>query len=193
MDLIIDNQIIKSLENEEWKPLYKTYYISSKGRIASSNHRGSGRLKLMKPSLDAGGYLRTSLRVNGKSATVKMHREVGKLFIQNPGNLPVINHKNFIRDDNRVENLEWTTWKGNAIHSSSQGRLNTFKKGEIQHPNCHLKGEQVGTAKLCKSQVIEIRYKFIPRVYTRSMLAEEYGVRPCTIKDIILRKSWKHI
>ena len=55
------------------------------------------------------------------------------------------------------------------------------------------KGEDVGTSLLYERQVKEIRAKFIPRKVTRKMLAKEYGVSEATIKDIVTRKSWKHL
>lgn len=54
-------------------------------------------------------------------------------------------------------------------------------------------GENIGTSKLREEQVLEIRSKFKPYKYTRKMLSLEYNVSEATIKDIILKKSWKHV
>ena len=51
---------------------------------------------------------------NGKVRTEKVHRLVAIAFIDNPNNLPEVNHINHIRDDNRVENLEWVDHKENC-------------------------------------------------------------------------------
>ena len=53
----------------------------------------------------------------GHSKHVAVHRLVAETFIPNPLGLPQVNHKNFVRTDNRVENLEWTTSGENNLHS----------------------------------------------------------------------------
>ena len=140
----------------------------------------------MKPSKDAHGYLRTMLKMNGRLRTVKVHRIVAENWVPNEMSKAQVNHINFDRSDNRSDNLEWVTPKENAMHSYSAGR--------VSKPICtnFVKGSAVGTAKLTEDNVREIRAKFKPRVYTREMLAKEYGVSPLTIKDAILRR-WKHV
>jgi len=178
-----------SIDGEQWKPVSNTnerYVVSDLGRLLTTGYRGSQKCQLMKPAKDANGYLRTVLLIDGKLKTIKLHRIVALEFITNPFSKSQVNHVNFIRDDNRVVNLEWTTPKENCMHSYSNGR--------IKQPICtnFVKGSKVGTSKLNEEQVLEIRSKFKPRICTRKMLAAEYGVSHHTIKDVILRR-WKHI
>lgn len=55
------------------------------------------------------------------------------------------------------------------------------------------RGEKHNMAKLTGAQVLEIRSKFIPRIYSARKLSKEYGVAKTTILDIINRKIWVHI
>lgn len=59
------------------------------------------------------------VRLNGKSFYV--HRLVAMTYVPNPDNLPVINHKNAKRDDNRYENLEWCTKRYNYEEALGRG------------------------------------------------------------------------
>lgn len=157
------------------------YYISSYGYIITKNWRNSKREAIIKTCLDACGYKRTALMHNGKLKTIKIHRLVAISFIQNPENKPQVNHIDGNKQNNNINNLEWVNNSENQIHAYKIG-LNKAKRGE-----------ENSKAILTEKQVKEIRSKFKKRVYTREMLGIEYGVKASTIKDIILRKSWKHI
>jgi hypothetical protein len=180
---------LDSLPNEEWRYVANTnnrYLVSNMGRLLTTGYKNSKICSIMKPAKDANGYYRTMMLLNGKLKTVKLHRVVAEAWIENPLNKLQVNHINFERDDNRVYNLEWATPKENSMHS--------YVNGRIKKPICtnFVKGSKIGTAKLNEEKVKEIREKFKPRIYTRKMLAAEYGVSPSTIQDVILR-GWKHV
>lgn len=67
----------------------------------------------IKTNYDQDGYLRCTL----KYKNMQVHRVIAKKYIPNPENKPCVNHKNGIKDDNSIENLEWVTYSENEKHS----------------------------------------------------------------------------
>ena len=94
------------------------YSVTKDGKIYS--HKRKRYLK----STNLKGYQRVKLRDsknNQKRSEQLVHRLVAKAYISNPNNKLEINHKNSIRDDNRVENLEWSTRSENNQHAWTYG------------------------------------------------------------------------
>lgn len=104
----------ETFTNEEWRPIegFPRYEISNQGRIKS--HTNPKKEKILRPHKTNSGYLLVTLAKgetwgNGESETVRVHKLVADAFIPNPLNRCHIRHKNLNREDNRVENLSWTT------------------------------------------------------------------------------------
>lgn len=92
------------------------YQISNMGRMKSFKVDHSG--KVMSLRNKTGDYIRVVLQKHGrKPKTVLVHRLVAKVFIPNPLNLPVVNHKDCDKQNNSVSNLEWCTNSYNVRHS----------------------------------------------------------------------------
>lgn len=125
---------------EVWKPIegFEEFYeVSNLGRIRSKDRiqkvplgrQGIVRGKILKIQPNSRGYLRAQLyNKRGEKKYFFVHRLVAQAFIENPQNLPVVNHLDFDYTNNKADNLEWTTLKGNMQYSLVRGRLKRTKE-----------------------------------------------------------------
>lgn len=109
------------MQEEIWKDIsgYEgLYQISNLGRVKSKR-------KILKPI--NGEYLHVGLSKNGIQTTKLIHRLVAENFIDNPNNLPQVNHKDENKHNNCVNNLEWITFKENMNYGTKQDRESIIK------------------------------------------------------------------
>lgn len=124
---------------------------------------------------DKDGYSKVSVKdLNGKWTSKSVHSLVALTFIPNPENKTCVNHINGVRDDNRVENLEWVTPKENVLHSFQSGRRKICK--EI--PKVTL---------LTDFQISQI--DFLRQYYSLNQLSKLFNISYQSMKNIVIKKK----
>ena len=118
------------MKGEIWKDVkdYEgLYQVSNMGRVKSLNYRNTGKEKIMKGFDNGHGYLFVVLFKDGKDKKCRINRLVAQAFLENPQNLPEVNHKDNIRTNNCVDNLEWCTKQYNIDYSLSKAVIGINK------------------------------------------------------------------
>ena len=166
---------------EEWRDVKNyegLYQISNYGRLRRW-YPYKKKFKILKP-VQKDGYECCTLSKNSIKKWNRLHRLVASAFLENTNNLPFINHKDAIRNNNFVNNLEWC--------NSSYNNKYTFTNGK----GVRIVGEDSHSSKLKEIEVISIFKKSIDGAKNYE-LALEFKVAQSTISDILKGKKWKHI
>lgn len=124
------------------------------------------------------GYKKFMLRKPNYKKIVFTHRVVAECFINNPLNKPFVNHKNSIKNDNNIENLEWCTASENLKHSFSHG-----KNSQV--------GERNAKSKLTSDEVYKIKFETDGMIH--SQIAKIYNIHTNHVGSIKRNERWSHI
>lgn len=108
----MDNQQLSS--KAEWREVkeYTNYEVNQFGGI-----RHKKRKKFLKPRSNNGGYQYVNFKINGKNTNFAVHRIVANAFIPNPNGYTEINHKDYDKTNNCIDNLEWVLSSYNKQHA----------------------------------------------------------------------------
>lgn len=160
-----------------WKTIQKEpeYEMSSEGLIRNkkTKHVKSTRLS-------RAGYPRVTLYPSGKTYTV--HRLFAEQFLENPDNLPYINHKDGVKDNNELSNLEWCTASYNTKHAISIGLIEPID----------WKGSKNPSVKLDYGIVYSIKFGTLNLVSNQE-LACIFKVDLETIRRVKTGEHWSHV
>jgi len=126
------------------------------------------------------GYLLIGYKYGDKRYITGKHRVIWMYFNGRIPNDYVINHKNGIKNDNRLSNLECITQAEDKIHAI---------KNKLRIP---VKGEQHGRSKLTNEQVIEVR-KRVSMGEHRKTIYKDYPVYYTTINKVISSDTWRNV
>lgn len=164
-----------SSEKEIWKKVdgTKRYYeVSNLGRVRS-------KFKVLSPSYHPQGYLHLNLVYPDKVKKVLVHKLVLENFSQKTKVNDQVNHKNGIKDDNRLVNLEWATPNENMKHA-----FEVLGKSHL--------GIKNPRAKINENAVREIRsYKSYRDAQV--LCSKKYNISFGHVKNIYYRMIWKHV
>ena len=169
-------------EKEVWKDVPESkgkYQASNLGRVKSVFYNRTKTPQILKPSTTKNGYLKLGLWIHGSRKHISVHRIIASTFLGGCPKGCQGNHKNGIKTENRIENLEYCTPQENTLHAHRNSLTNTAK------------GEDSGSSKLTEKQVIEIRE--LCNSFTLNKIASMYNVSYSLISMIKNRHIWKHI
>lgn len=173
---------------EIWKPVpgYEGHYeVSNLGEVRSLDRIIPWKNKTRKlrgrycsqPTEGHNGYKTVRVCKNWVTRGWLTHRLVAEVFVPNPENKPIVNHKDGNKVHNSAVNLEWVTHSENAKHVYTLGKRKSTK------------GVNNGNARLTDIQIQQIKKRYSTGTVTQKQLAFEYGVHSDTIFRHIHDKS----
>lgn len=157
------------------------YIVDSEGKIYSTHNNGRGKYhQELLQRMNSDGYMEVTVGKNGHRKTRRVARIIATAFVDNPLNLPEVDHINNIRTDNRAENLQWITHKDNV----KKIPFETHSKAKC--------GIHNGRASFTEDQIREIR-KLYNNGVTIKKIADKFKSKWSTINNIVTGNTWKHV
>lgn len=180
-------ELFSGIEGEIWKPAYgleEFYEVSNIGRIRTLYKDRWHNILI--PQLTCHGYHAVHLTgATGRSKRYLLHRLIAFTFLGYREEGFIVNHINSIRDDNRIENLEWVNYSQNAKHS--------YKFGNRKNNNGHFLPPGKGQKKLTLDIVKSIKKDLLIEPVHLGKIAKKYGVKGTTVSNIYYGKTWKKV
>lgn len=185
---------VKKVAGESWKiisfkgakTLRRKYAVSNMGRAASFTKDIYEDGKLLTGSVTS-GYKTLNLHVEEGNGTLYIHREVAKLFCKkNSPKEKIVIHNNYIKADNRSENLSWNTAEAAIEHQQNSPKKLAYKAAQALRK----KGVKLSQAQVKAIKIILANAK---RKLTYKQLAEKYKVSEMTIYRIKSGENWASV
>lgn len=179
----------------EWKQIEDFQYSVSLKKDQFLVVRNDETGKILKHTSGGKGYMRVNLYKNKLNYARSIHVLLLVYFgPKRPSKHHTPNHKNGIKIDNRLDNLEWATPSEQQLHAVRSG----LRNNETRNHNYN-KGSSNSATNLVEEQVRKIREiwnkrgkKFTAKDLTL-LLSLEYGVSCSTIQHIVYRATWAHV
>jgi len=122
----------------------------------------------------------TILSKNGKSKQYSVHRLVAEVFIPNPNNKPVVNHKDGDKSNAYWLNLEWVTSSENTYHAFNTGLMKKFSGEQIY--NCKVKDADIPWLKQLRKDGLTLK-----------QIGDIFNIKISTVYNIVSGKTRKHL
>lgn len=176
----------------KWKDIKETdglYEVSSCGKIRrkvsvvkfGSATRVAGG-KILSPKTKSNGYLEVSLTNNGVGKSYYVHRLVASNWIDDIKDGFCVNHKDAVKSNNHIDNLEIVTYSENSYHAHAMGLTRPNGLIGSKHPNTNL----------TEDIVIRMRKEYDNGTPSKDV-ADMFNVNLSTARKILYKSTWKHI
>jgi len=174
------------MEKSKKIPGFSAYSVNANGDVFSENYNRKGFKLKIAQYRPKDGYPSVTIKSDkGKFYTKRVHVLVCLVFLGDRKKEMEINHKNGIKSDNRLSNLEYCSHRENIKHA--------IRNKLMMPPPIH-RGEKQHLAKLTESDVVEIRrIAYGKKQYGRKGLAIRFNVSESLIKQVVNRIIWTHV